>query len=481
MKNTAFYAMTMAALLSTGAFVACNDKENGSDTPDNAPTAVKAVNLGLPSGTKWANVNIGATNPWNCGDYLAWGETSAKETYDWSTYLHKAAGQTEEGEEWKLINKYQIVDGANGIWYTNIKFIGDNKTTLEPEDDAATVNWGGDWVTPSRADFIELRNFCEYESTENYKGTGVAGVIYKANGKDVFFPNAGYMFMDLLCQEKSVGPLWANSIYHTDLAFCVGAMDGQYMETFDSMHSRFCGLGVRPVCKSGGNTNGHEAVDFGLPSGRLWATMNVGAQKVEDYGYYLAWGETEPKEFYSDSTYRYAVEGAPGFAYSYTKYQMEDSCIGGEWYSKEFIGDGKTTIEDVDDVAAVKWGGKWKMPTTKQFQELIDGCFWVWTDNYADTTHVSGFIVFKAKNDYDKGKIDYDIKQTGYTLSNHTHIFLPCTGIYMGSTFFRRSACYWAASIRDTDAAHILSFYSGNPQIGQEYRKYGLPVRPVCR
>ena len=482
MKKESFFRVTMAALLSASVFVACNDDDNGSDTPENTLTDVKAVNLGLKSGTKWANVNIGATNPWKSGDYFAWGETNAKDTYDWSTYLHKTAGQTEEGEEWKLINKYQIIDGARGNWYTNIKFIGDNKTTLEPEDDAATVNWGGDWVTPSRADFIELRNFCEFESTEDYKGTGVAGVIYKAKGKEVFFPKAGFMFMDALCNEKSVGPLWANSIIDTQTALKVWAMDRQNIDEFVDGYQREMGLGVRPVCKADGNTNGHEAVDFGLPSGRLWATMNVGAEKVEDYGYYLAWGETSPKETYCDSTYKYAVEGDPGFAYSYTKYQVEDSCIGGGWYSKEFVGDGKATIEDIDDAAAVNWGGKWKMPTTKQIQELIDGCFWLWTDNY-DDTHVSGLIVFRAKNDNEKGIVNKDGNWRGYTLKD-THIFLPCAGTYAGNTLFLGHACYWAASIEDTDAAHILSFGSDHInlnylQISQEFRMYGLPIRPV--
>lgn len=481
MKKESFFRVTMAALLSASVFVACNDDDNGSDTPENTLTDDRAVSLGLSSGTKWANVNIGATNPWENGDYFAWGETTAKETYCWSTYLHRAAGQTEEGEEWKLINKYQIVDGANGIWYSNVKFVGDNKTTLEPEDDAATVNWGGDWVTPSRVDFIELRNFCEVERTDDYKGSGVAGVIYKANGKEAFFPNAGMKFMDLVMQERNVGPLWANSIIDTDWAFRVWAMDRQEINEFVDGYDRFMGFGVRPVCNANGNTNGHEAVDFGLPSGKLWATMNVGAQKAEDYGYYLAWGETEPKETYCDSTYKYAVKGDPGFAYSYTKYQVEDSCIGGKWYSKDFVGDGKATIEDIDDAATVNWGGKWKMPTTKQIKELINECYWLWTDNY-DGTHVSGYIVFKAKRYDDKGKKVYGINPQlkGYTLKDN-HIFLPSTGLYVSNIKFDGYIYCWAATIEETDAAHILCVEPDypSPRISQVFRMYGLPIRPV--
>ena len=472
----------MVAVLSTSMFVACNkDDDNNSDNNELISESEYAVSLGLPSGTKWAKINIGATNPWNSGDYFAWGETTPKETYNWSTYLHKAAGQTEEGEEWKLINKYQVVDGARGIWYTDIKFVGDNKTTLDPEDDAAIVNWGGDWVTPSRVDFIELRNFCEVVQTDDYKGTGVAGVIYKANGKEAFFPNAGYKFMDIVCQDKSVGPLWANSIMDTHSAFKVWTMESQVDELVDG-YERFMGLGVRPVCKAGGNTNGHEAVDFGLPSGKLWATMNVGAQKAEDHGYYLAWGETEPKETYCDSTYKYAIEGDPGFAYSYTKYQVEDSCLGGKWYSKVFVGDGKATIEDIDDAAVVNWGGKWKMPTIEQIEELFEECYWLWTNNYADTTNVSGYIVFKVKDKLDKGIKVYNGKPKlpKYTLKDN-HIFLPSAGIYVGNIKFGGSVRCWAATIEDTDAAHMLSIDSDDPYpwISQEFRMYGLPIRPV--
>ena len=86
MKKKRFFRVAMVAVLSTSMFVACNkDDDNNSDNNELISESEYAVSLGLPSGTKWAKINIGATNPWNSGDYFAWGETTPKETYNWST------------------------------------------------------------------------------------------------------------------------------------------------------------------------------------------------------------------------------------------------------------------------------------------------------------------------------------------------------------------------------------------------------------
>ena len=108
-----------------------------------------AVDLGLPSGTKWANMNVGATSPQESGLYFAWGETTGytdKTTdgrqFDWANYKWMAEGQS----SWKYINKYQNDDGqTEASWYENdgYKFVGDGLTVLEVTDDAAAANWGG--------------------------------------------------------------------------------------------------------------------------------------------------------------------------------------------------------------------------------------------------------------------------------------------------------------------------------------------------
>ena len=101
------------------------------------------VDLGLPSGTLWATCNVGANAPEEYGDYFAWGETQSKDYYYWDTYQYcmgSSATMT------KYCNKSNY--GYNGFT--------DNLTTLLPEDDAATANWGTDWRMPTRDEWDEL-------------------------------------------------------------------------------------------------------------------------------------------------------------------------------------------------------------------------------------------------------------------------------------------------------------------------------------
>lgn len=120
------------------------------------------VDLGLPSGLKWATCNVGAKYPWEEGKRFAWGETNPSLSYDWSDY--------------KYFNKYLIK-------YNNDSYYGivDNKTVLDLSDDAAHTNMGGKWRMPTNVEFRELRENCYREYTDNYKGKGVEGyIIYKA-------------------------------------------------------------------------------------------------------------------------------------------------------------------------------------------------------------------------------------------------------------------------------------------------------------
>lgn len=90
------------------------------------------IDLGLPSGTLWATMNIGASSPEDYGDYFAWGETAPKDVYDWSTY------------KWCNGSSNTLTKYCFNSSYGNNGFV-DNLTELDPEDDAATVNWGQDW------------------------------------------------------------------------------------------------------------------------------------------------------------------------------------------------------------------------------------------------------------------------------------------------------------------------------------------------
>ena len=167
--------------LSFVAFAACEDKENRNKEPfykSGTEDGHDYVDLGLPSGTKWATCNVGATNPQDDGNYYAWGEVTTKETYDRSTY--KYYGDT--------YTKYNRTD---------------HKTILDPSDDAAYVNWGGKWRMPTYDQIKELSEECCWIRTENYNGSNVQGVIvYKAKessdkGRFYRFPLSSYSLSDI--------------------------------------------------------------------------------------------------------------------------------------------------------------------------------------------------------------------------------------------------------------------------------------------
>ena len=134
------------------------------------------VDLGLPSGLLWATCNVGADNPEDYGDYFAWGETMTKNDYSWSTYQYCNGS-------YNTLTKY-----CNNSSYGYNGFT-DNLTTLLPEDDAATANWGSDWRMPTKDDWQEL---IQNSSITWVSQNGVNGFRFTgSNGNSVFFPAAG--------------------------------------------------------------------------------------------------------------------------------------------------------------------------------------------------------------------------------------------------------------------------------------------------
>lgn len=136
----------------------------------------KFVDLGLPCGVLWAETNVGAETATSVGDYFAWGETSPKESYSWSSYKYG------DGASPSMMTKYNRTDG---------------KTTLDKEDDAASVNWGDSCRTPTSDEFTELINTdnCTWTQTimETGNGEGIKGykVTSTKNGNSIFFPEPG--------------------------------------------------------------------------------------------------------------------------------------------------------------------------------------------------------------------------------------------------------------------------------------------------
>ena len=189
------------------------------------------VDLGLPSGLLWATCNVGADNPEDYGDYFAWGETQPKDTYNWSTYQYCNGS-------YNMLTKY-----CNNSSYGYNGFT-DNMTTLLPEDDAATTNWGSGWRMPTYDNWVELyQNTTVTCTTQN----GVNGRLFTAsNGNSLFLPAAGCRYDSSLHEAGSGGLFWSSSLLTDNPSYAWDFLfysDGYYVYYY----SRCFGFTVRPV------------------------------------------------------------------------------------------------------------------------------------------------------------------------------------------------------------------------------------------
>lgn len=190
-------------------------------------------------------------------------------------------------------------------------------------------------------------------------------------------------------------------------------------------------------------------VDLGLPSGTLWATCNLGASSPEEVGDYYAWGDTLPKEMYDWKNYRYATY-ADG--YLLNKYCTNPVC------GVDGFTDGLATLEAVDDAATANWGPEWRMPTSEEYDELIQNTECTWT----------------SMNGVD-GRL--------FTAENGNSVFFPATGFRLdGELICTNLGIYWSSSLQTNCqvAAWSLHFDYGNMHVCGTYeRSRGQCVRAV--
>ena len=456
------------------------------------PVEALMVDLGLPSETKWAARNIGATSAEDYGYYYAWGEVETKNNYSSATYRY----------------------GTQNL--------GDDFNIAGTLNDAAAVNWGGIWTTPTKAHFEELLNtsICSWSRTTI---NGVNGyMVIGPNGNRIFFPDAGYMVdRNLSCANEGASYMIANQVgdrsnynwtlsWHRDYSSAHRYLyGGEYYEPFwrwGYSCFRYYGRSVRPVASPNGitpdglvlnirtdsaswklgdketvlygtlssttpikveltvgfvvgdSTNidltnsrfvlaettniggvftdtldvydnigyyyrafvntgdtifygkarhyGYEMVDLGLSV--KWANMNIGANQPSDYGNYYAWGETEPKDEYSASTYLYRTN--------------------------QNLGENMNIAGTDQDVAHVKMGNAWRMPDYAEMKELIDSCTWVRTT----VDNVSGYRVTSNRE--------------GYTDKS---IFLPSAGLVRGTSY----------DCQNVGASYFTSSQGGNNSV----------------
>ena len=440
-----------------------------NEWPGSSVSTHEFVDLGLSSGTLWATCNVGANAPEEYGDYFAWGEVVPnKETYTWST----TAWVYYEGSSLRF-SKYNTSDQYGAI---------DNKTELDPEDDAAYVNWGPEWRMPSADQVNELLTQCTWEWLE------VNGVncrkLTGPNGNSIFLPAAGQRSGANTSSVGTNGNYWTRDLYATTTVNPMNAFKLYFSKTMKqrTSGSRNYGCSVRPVYASQDvptdiyergdvNQDGsvtiadvttlidylltnvwpepitvEDYVDLGLPSGTLWATRNVGAEKPEKFGDYFAWGEVEPKDYYHGSTYKWN-DSETGTMH------MSKYC------TKEANGvvDNKIVLDPEDDAACVNYPDG-QMPSQEQLNELLQNCTWQWSE----LNGVAGLLV---------------------TGPNGNTMFLPAAGYRLQSTTYDiGTQCnYWLNSIQEIAPLNAWKIYATSSifQINGSSRSVGYTVRAV--
>lgn len=227
MKNNQRNTFLVAILLLASVFVSC-EKDDAISTEILAPIGEEQnhtwVEMGLS--VRWSTYNVGANTPYENGDYFAWGEIEPKEEGD---YSYKWGGSTSG------FTKYGV-EGTDGVI--------DNKTTLEALDDAATMNWGGNWRMPTAAEWEELLAMCNWEMVTT---NGVEGyqVTSKQNGNIIFIPATSPIGNGAYCAYWSSSLNTGSYGRGRGLSLHFGGWSGLFICPDSPRDERFS---VRPVC-----------------------------------------------------------------------------------------------------------------------------------------------------------------------------------------------------------------------------------------
>jgi len=312
------------------------------------------VDFGLPSGTLWAvsYVNTGKDNHNHSYDFFRWGDTLGRYTNDYSRYKFY--------DESSLLIKYC------DDWQKGRNSYVDNLLNLETKDDAASVKWGDDWQMPTKEQIEELVRYTVWENGE---------ILSLRNGRVLKIGGA---------------QIWSNTIVKGDpnKAYCLDLTNNRVEKKERKDICKVLPVKAKarsvekfdPHAKRTIDTEEHEYVDLGLPSGTLWATCNIGAKSPEDVGDYYAWGETDLKWMFNKNTYVH---------YDHSNGKLKKYCKNRKFGKVDNLRE----LEPEDDVATYRWGSAWCMPTKEQCQELLDNTVvGEFTEN-----GVKGYL-FRARN-----------------------------------------------------------------------------------
>lgn len=398
------------------------------------------VDLGLPSGLKWATMNLGANSPDAFGDTYAWGHTTPGYVGSWSDYSFYSSGSTDED-----------------VTFTKYFATGSDNVILDLEDDAANVQLGGCWRMPSVYEWYELLTYCDIEKetigyTEGYR---VTSKVSGYTGKSIFLP-AGQSDFYWSSMLSSFDSKYAQFFYPKEKTCSnVSRKSGNYIRPVydESLNPGGVTVASKAMCEINGQT-------------LYVAEKNLGASSPEDPGKYYAWGETTG----------YTTSDNHIFGYQFYTFTANDSY---EVFSKYVYDtetqhwggagspDNLTHLQAADDAATAALGGGWHMPSADEIWALIEQCDWAWDSGR------NGYVV--------SGRYQY----------SGNSIFLPAGGSCYGRIYADLSdvgveGCYWGSDLSTASQyndgspwARMISFASDHIYHSSTTRYAGANIRPV--
>lgn len=446
--NTAYKAIGYI-VLTDGTYV--YSQEISFTTQPKFPVA-EEVDLGLS--VNWASWNIGENAPEGHAHLYGWGDATGDLTTQFDS------------------------EYAVNLPYTTTSIAGNDYF------DIAARQWQNGWRMPTMAEFEEL-----YEGTNVTKETlnGVSGYRFTNKSdatKSIFIPYSSVRFGT---QVQNYNSAWywtaeadwnSTEGWHAHMAYLIPnsvSVKRYYkyygysiraVKTNNNYTPGGSGSGTGGTTEGGGDDTGGETggetgqttpplsadagktVDLGLPSHTLWADRNIGAYKETDAGGYFAFGDVEA---HLDG---YGLENYQYYDTATSTYQKIGTDVKGDW---QFCGDATY------DAATKNWGGKWRMPSDAQINELVYYCNFLWVSNY-NGSGMSGY------------------KVTG---TNGKFIFLPAAGVTRadGTSFLRERGNYWSGSLNTQKNSFSeglgLSFTASSHQRAPIARASGCVIRPV--
>lgn len=484
------------------------------------------VDMGLS--VNWATCNIGASTEYELGDYYAWGETESKSNYDsfnykWYDVSYNTFTKYFDNSSFGYIgytDTLQVLTPEDDV--AHVKWGDGWRMPTKAEQDELLNNCTWTWTT--------LNGVNGYRVTSKKEGCTDRSIFLPAagyrDGTRLYYNGSdGYYWSSSLYTSDSRYAYFLRSssgLYHYDCGRSYGLsvrpVCSVNVESFDidcselllildnthSLNTVINGVvrnirDIKVIWSSDNesvatvNAEGqvtalsigtaiitatimdktatctikvvdeteieHEYVDLGLSV--KWATFNVGATKPEEYGSYYNWGESELN---NTSDYKWSTLDTILLEYRPNKYR--EMVVDG--YSKYNNEDKLTALNPEDDVAHIKWGGSWRMPTMAEQDDLRTKCIWTWYDN--GNTEFNGVAGYKVTSNIE-----------GYT---DRFIFLPAAGYRHGSSlsYVGKYGNYWSSSLNSDNwsNAYYLDFNFFEVDRKDYFREYGRSVRPVC-